>query len=191
MANYLHSRALLRAQLHSAADPPLDSLIACLHFPPCPSLQYLPGTFSSVHTRPRTESFFNGYLASAVLLVCLMGAPYAFRALAKLQGSVSASEVEASVSLQFFWLLIMDVFFGSAVIEALFRQLDNVLHYFSLAEIINSIALSVPAVRCSLPHLSAQCPLPRPTPSESSPKELLSARALPRSVERNGLFVWL
>lgn len=78
-------------------------------------------------------------------MVCLFGAPYAFRVLAKLQGHVSCSEVEASVSLQFFWLLVIDVFFGSAVTEAVFRQLDNIMHYFSIAEVVNAIALSVPA----------------------------------------------
>lgn len=130
-------------------EPPADPAPPS---PPAPSSprtspQYFPNTFAHASTKPRTESFFNGYLASAVLMVCLFGAPYAFRWLAKLQGLVSASDVESTVSLQYFWLLIIDVFFGSAVTEAILRQLDNVLRYFSFAEIINSIALSVPAVR--------------------------------------------
>lgn len=48
------------------------------------------------------------------------------------------------MSLEFFWLLVVDVFFGSSFTEALFAQLDTVLESFSVAKITTSVALAMP-----------------------------------------------
>lgn len=121
---------------------------------PHPSSQYVAPQNAWGHARrganhalsrfPVTESFINGYLASFVLVCFLYAAPYCFRLLARAQGTLSRSAIEARVTQQYYWLLVVDVFFGSSFTEALFSQLDGILESFSVAKITTSVALAMP-----------------------------------------------
>jgi hypothetical protein len=89
----------------------------------------------------------SGYGAVAALLACLYGAPLALQALSAASGHVSVADADADASSAFFWLYVVDVFLGSAAIQALMRQLGGSLHRgsgFSVASVGDAVGGSVP-----------------------------------------------
>jgi hypothetical protein len=97
----------------------------------------------------RVEPLLGGYVAAAVLIGGLYVAPQALQALANRGGHVSRSDADAAASLGFFWLCVVDVFAGTAALQALMTQLSDTLaadgNGFSLAQLGDAIGDSVPS----------------------------------------------
>jgi hypothetical protein len=101
----------------------------------------LPPRFASL------APLMSGYGAVAALLACLYGAPLALQALCAASGHVATADADADAASAFFWLYVVDVFLGSAAIQALLRQLGGSLHRgagFSVASVGDAVGGSVP-----------------------------------------------
>ncbi|KAK3281343.1 hypothetical protein CYMTET_10860 [Cymbomonas tetramitiformis] len=66
------------------------------------------------------------------------------KALSHYKSEITHSSLEYATAARFYWVLVLDVFLGNAIVQAILRELDDLLDNFDVSSVLEAIGSSVP-----------------------------------------------
>eukprot|EP00240_Pyramimonas_obovata_P002500 CAMPEP_0118949970 /NCGR_PEP_ID=MMETSP1169-20130426/50579_1 /TAXON_ID=36882 /ORGANISM="Pyramimonas obovata, Strain CCMP722" /LENGTH=749 /DNA_ID=CAMNT_0006896711 /DNA_START=255 /DNA_END=2504 /DNA_ORIENTATION=+ len=97
-----------------------------------------------VVTQRTVKGLWDGYLSGALTALSLAAMPSAFAKLSSMQSLHTLTSQERSAANKFYWLLVVDVFFGLTFIQAAFRELESFLDDWRTQSALTTLANSLP-----------------------------------------------